>query len=70
MKDAIDAPPDWRESLIRPLDTMSRITYNNYPQEPELVGNTTRYGCNKGKKFSALGIGEKIDFSLEAFERF
>ena len=58
VKEAIDCPIDWRDVVPQPRDSTCRATYKNDPQEPELVGNTTRYGCNAKKKISAVGIGE------------
>nr|XP_002120589.1 testis-expressed protein 26 isoform X1 [Ciona intestinalis]XP_018670392.1 testis-expressed protein 26 isoform X2 [Ciona intestinalis] len=55
VKEAIDAPADWRSSIRRPLDTTVRLSYTKPHQQPELTGNVTRYGCNKNKGIAALG---------------
>ncbi|XP_039265884.2 uncharacterized protein LOC120341444 [Styela clava] len=55
VKTAIDAPADWRAKVRRPLDTTVRYSYMRPQQHVELVGNTTRYGCNKKKGVAALG---------------
>lgn len=55
VKEAIDAPPDWRTRISRPVNTTFRCSYGSPQQHPELVGNTTRYGCNKNKPNPALG---------------
>lgn len=54
--EAIDAPEDWRKSIPRPTVTTFRKTHSVPRQEKELVGNTTRYGCNKNKNDASLGV--------------
>uniref|UniRef100_H2ZH62 Testis-expressed protein 26 n=1 Tax=Ciona savignyi TaxID=51511 RepID=H2ZH62_CIOSA len=55
VKEAIDAPQDWKTTLRKPLDTTVRLSYPKPEQQPELAGNVTRYGCNKNKGIAALG---------------
>ncbi|XP_076816528.1 uncharacterized protein LOC143462296 isoform X2 [Clavelina lepadiformis] len=55
IKDSIDAPVDWKLSIPRPAVTTVRRTYPLPEQQPELKGNTSRYGCNKNKGIAALG---------------
>jgi len=56
VKGAIDAPQDWRQSIPRPVVTTFRHTYSGVPhEEKQLIGNTTRYGCNRNKNIAAHG---------------
>lgn len=59
IKDAIDAPANWRTKIRKPLDTTVRRTYGTPQQHDKLMGNTTRYGCNQKKGIAALGAGER-----------
>ena len=38
------------------LDSSTRYTYQNPDLQPELKGNTLRYGCNKKKNQAAAGV--------------
>ena len=49
---------DWKGRVPYTLDSSTRYSFQKPDQTQELKGQTTRYGSNKQKHVSALGVGE------------
>ncbi|XP_013421037.1 testis-expressed protein 26 [Lingula anatina] len=55
MKNAFDVSKDWKSQVPFTLDSSTRYSYQQPNQQPELQGNTSRYGCNRNKLVPASG---------------
>lgn len=49
-------PTDWKSKVKYSLDSSTRRCYQQPSEQPELKGNTIRYGCNKTKSVPANGV--------------
>lgn len=63
MKYAIDAPPDWRKEVPKPLATESRFHYQVQPRAPELDDVTHKYGCYSTKHLTAKGVIPAVTYA-------